>query len=90
MCVEKPVVATNVGGVRELVGDTGVVVEPRDSDALAKAMLAEMNTPEQDRKLRGSAARLRIEQEFSMEKRIVEWETLYRDVLGELPETNNS
>jgi hypothetical protein len=53
-------------------------------------MLAEMNTPEQDRKLRGSAARLRIEQEFSMEKRIVEWETLYRDVLGELPETNNS
>ena len=38
MAMEKPVVATDVGGVRELVGDAGVIVPAKDSEALASAM----------------------------------------------------
>ena len=34
MAMRRPVVATDVGGVRELVGETGQVVPPHDSDAL--------------------------------------------------------
>ena len=44
MAMEKPVVATDVGGVRELVGDAGVIVPAKDPEALAKAMLALMRT----------------------------------------------
>jgi glycosyltransferase involved in cell wall biosynthesis len=77
MCMEKPVVATNVGGVRELVGDTGIVVEPRDPNALANAMLATMSESEQEQGSRGRAARQRIEREFNMQTRIEEWEEIY-------------
>jgi hypothetical protein len=42
MAMEKPVVATDVGGVRELVGDAGLVVPAKDSGALADAMQATM------------------------------------------------
>ena len=31
MVMEKPIVATDVGGVRELVGDAGAIVEAKDS-----------------------------------------------------------
>ncbi len=42
MATGLPVVATNVGGLRELIsdGDTGLLVEPGDPDALAKAVLS--------------------------------------------------
>ena len=39
MAMEKPVVATDVGGVRELVGDAGVIVSAKDPEGLAQAML---------------------------------------------------
>ena len=35
MAMEKPVVATDVGGVRELVGDAGAMVAAKDPQALA-------------------------------------------------------
>jgi glycosyltransferase involved in cell wall biosynthesis len=39
MAMEKPVVATDVGGVRELVGDGGILVHAMQPSLLAKAML---------------------------------------------------
>src|SRR5262249_46825400 len=39
MACERPVVATDVGGVREALDGVGVVVPPRDPEALARAML---------------------------------------------------
>ena len=35
MAMEKPVVATDVGGVSELVGDAGAVVAAKNPEALA-------------------------------------------------------
>ncbi len=38
MASGKPVVSTNVNGLPEVVGDGGIMVDPRDSKALAEAM----------------------------------------------------
>lgn len=80
MAMKKAVVATDVGGVRELVGSAGVVVPPGDSQALADAMLAMMRTPKDELRMLGAAARTRIEREFNMDARIVEWEKLYAEL----------
>ena len=41
MAAKKPIIATNVGGVTEIVenGVNGIVVEPMDPDALSAAIL---------------------------------------------------
>jgi glycosyltransferase involved in cell wall biosynthesis len=81
MAMEKPVVATDVGGVRELVGEAGMVVPAKDPDALAKAMLEQMQSTPEDRRALGLAARARIQSKFSMDAKADEWEALYRRIL---------
>jgi glycosyltransferase involved in cell wall biosynthesis len=82
MAMEKPVVATDVGGVRELVGDAGVIVPAKNSDALAEAMLSMMGSRRQARESMGYAARVRIADRFSIEAKADEWEALYRRLLA--------
>jgi glycosyltransferase involved in cell wall biosynthesis len=82
MAMEKPVVATDVGGVHELLGDTGTVVPARDPDALAKAMLDVMRSPLQSRSVLGRAARERIVTQFDAGVLFPKWETFYRSLLG--------
>lgn len=81
MAMEKPVVATDVGGVRELLGDAGSIVPCRDPGALAAAMLAVMRWPAAMRQDQGRIARQRIAQSFSMEARAAQWEQLYGELL---------
>lgn len=81
MAMEKPVVATDVGGVRELVGESGAIVPAKSPDALAQAMLTLMQTPPEIRRSLGSAARARILSSFSMDAKAGEWEALYQAVL---------
>lgn len=83
MAMEKPVVATDVGGVRELAGDCGIIVPAKDPQALAQAMLNLMRSPPADRLDRGRAARRRIQSHFSIAARAAEWEALYRNVFEE-------
>jgi glycosyltransferase involved in cell wall biosynthesis len=82
MAMEKPVVATDVGGVRELMGDAGMLVPPKDSDALAAAMLAVMGSSDEVRRKLGHAARARIESYFSIDARVDQWESLYRTLFA--------
>ncbi|HEY2472194.1 MAG TPA: glycosyltransferase [Terracidiphilus sp.] len=82
MAMEKPVVATDVGGVRELVGDVGVVVPAKDPRTLAKGMLRVMRMPERERREMGKAGRARIVQHFDMDAKANEWEALYAEILG--------
>jgi glycosyltransferase involved in cell wall biosynthesis len=77
MAMEKPLVTTDVGGVRELVGEAGIIVPPADSEALANAMLNIMEISDQQRKEIGRAARERIMQSFSINAKADEWEQLY-------------
>jgi glycosyltransferase involved in cell wall biosynthesis len=81
MAMEKLVVATDAGGVRELVGDTGMIVPPRDPDALGAAMIERMRRTADDWYMIGHAARARVQSKFSMDTKADEWEGLYRSVL---------
>jgi glycosyltransferase involved in cell wall biosynthesis len=81
MAMEKPVAATDVGGVRELVGDAGMIVPAKDSNALAAAMLSIMQMPAEGRRTLGRAARVRIQSQFSMDTRVDDWEALYTALL---------
>jgi glycosyltransferase involved in cell wall biosynthesis len=84
MAAEKPVVCTDVGGVRELVSDAGWMVPPRDPEALSQAMLAVMQLSPAQRDERGRAARLRILAGFDIEARVIEWEAFYADTLARM------
>ena len=64
----KPVVATPVGGTPELVtdGETGLLVPPRDPQALAAALQRLLEDAELSRRL-GEAGRRRVEERFSLD-----------------------
>jgi glycosyltransferase involved in cell wall biosynthesis len=83
MAMEKPVVATDVGGVRELAGDCGLIVPASSPDALAEAMLDVMRRAPEARGALGRAARERIAAHFSINAKADEWEALYRKVLAQ-------
>ncbi len=83
MSMQKPVVATDVGGVRELVGSTGLLVPPGDSQALAESMLRVMAMTPLERKMLGRDARSRVEKHFSLSAKAEEWEQFYRKQIGE-------
>lgn len=69
MACRLPVVASNVGGLPEIVvdGKTGLLVPPRDVGALARAMAGLLGNPERGRAL-GAAGRARVEQDFLLEQ----------------------
>jgi len=83
MAMAKPVVATDVGGVRELVGGAGVVVPPGNPQALAAAMRQLAAETPSVREALGRAARARIEQGFNLEVRAGEWEQLYQSLIAQ-------
>lgn len=67
MMTGKPVVATDVGGIREALGEYGFLVTPRDAEEFAKAILTLL----QDHQLResmGRNARERALNYFTLEK----------------------
>lgn len=68
MAASRPVVATMVGGLPEVLGDppTGVLIPPADPDALADALQTLLASPELRAKL-GAAGRKRAETHFSVD-----------------------
>jgi glycosyltransferase involved in cell wall biosynthesis len=81
MAMEKPVVATDVGGVGELVGYAGAVVPARNPVALAKAMIDVMQRNCKERCAQGGTARERIAKKFSVDSAVNAWEGLYRELI---------
>lgn len=79
-----PIVATDVGGNREVVQDgvTGFLVSPQDSDALAQAMLRLMSLPREERQRMAQASRERIETNFALDRVVDQWEVLYKELLA--------
>jgi len=72
----KPVVATWVGGIPEVVHDgvNGYLVAPGDVDGLARRVQQLLDSPEQRRAM-GAAGRLLVERDFTT-KTVVEFENL--------------
>ena len=79
MAAGKPVIATPVGGVPELVldGETGLLVPPRDPNRLAKAITNLLQHPEEAKRM-GNRGRERVRTGFSQEKMLDETMALYR------------
>lgn len=76
-----PCVTTDVGDAAWVVGDTGRVVPTRDPEALAAAWSAVMAQSQNERAELGRAARLRIQEQFSLPAIVGAYEALYEDVL---------
>jgi glycosyltransferase involved in cell wall biosynthesis len=79
LACERPVVATDLAGMPELVveGETGLLVPPRDPDALAAAILRLHADPAWRQQL-ARAGRKRVEAEFSLDGKVEATERLYR------------
>lgn len=79
----RPVVATGVGGLRDLVvdGETGIVVPPRDPVALRSALERLLGDPELRHRL-GAAGRERARAEFSWERITDETLAAYAEAVG--------
>jgi glycosyltransferase involved in cell wall biosynthesis len=73
-------VASNVGGVPEMVGDAGVLVPPSDVPALAAA-LSELLSDSERRVALGRAAAKRAAQQFSLENNLRNTAALYIETL---------
>jgi glycosyltransferase involved in cell wall biosynthesis len=77
-----PCVVTDVGDGAYLVGDTGRVVPPRDSAALAGAWEALARLEPDARRRLGLAARERIARNFALARVVEQYADLYRRALG--------
>ena len=82
MAMRKQIVATDVGGVCELVGTDGYLVPPRDPAALAAAMRELMETDASIKAAKGREARERICKHFNMDSKPGEWEGLYQKAMA--------
>lgn len=82
MAMEKPVVATRVGGIPDSVieGETGFLIDPGDSDNLSQNILSLMDSPQKAKQM-GKKGRLRIEQEFTLQTMTEKTEDLYKRLL---------
>ncbi len=75
-----PIVATDVGGLSEMVDDTnGVLVPPRDPAALADALEALAADP--DRRARLASGSLATAERFDIERTVTRLEAVYRSVM---------
>lgn len=76
MAFGTPVIATETGGIPELLGGSaGLLVPPKDPEALAEAISRLATDPDLRRTL-GQRGRERVEKEFSVEavaRRLAEW-----------------
>lgn len=86
-----PVVATSVGGIPEVVadGEVGVLVPPKDSVAMARAI----NGLHEDRgryRAMSGAARARAEAKFGLKRMLESYRRWYEEVLAEQEATQSA
>jgi len=73
-----PCVVTDVGDSAWIVGDTGIVIKPRDEKALTKAWIELIELGPEGRARLGRSARQRVIEYFSINIVVKQYEDLYR------------
>jgi glycosyltransferase involved in cell wall biosynthesis len=83
MAAGKPVVATNAGGVPDIIQNdiNGMLVPMRDADAMAHAILHLLADPAKVQRM-GRSARKRVTDSFSNVRQVQALQTLYIRLLG--------
>jgi glycosyltransferase involved in cell wall biosynthesis len=81
MLSEAAIVATDVGGVREALGSTGVLVQPRDPEGLAAGIVALLTDPDHRAEL-GRSARSRALAWFTEQRFLEAYSTSYRQLVS--------
>lgn len=81
MLMEKAVITTDVGDSSEIVGDTGIVIEPGDEFGLENALSELISSPERRTEL-GKRARARIRQSFDVSSCNTRFASAIEQVLG--------
>ncbi|MFD3323960.1 GT4 family glycosyltransferase PelF [Streptomyces sp. NPDC058701] len=82
MSCGRTTVSTDVGGVREAVGDTGLVVPPREPETMARATLALLRDDERRAEL-GRMARKRVVEKFTLHQSVDGFRHIYRELAGQ-------
>jgi glycosyltransferase involved in cell wall biosynthesis len=84
-----PVVASDVGGVRELVDDgrTGFMVSRSDAKALEFKLGQLISNPEMRLQM-GHLSRLRYEQQFTFERMVEKTFGIYEEIISSVPNRN--
>ncbi len=82
MASSLPVIATDVGGIPELIrdGENGLLVSPMDPTGLARAIERLSRNPE-ERSRMGMAGRRLVEEQFTLQRKIAETEQLCSSIL---------
>ena len=83
LAAERPVVATRVGGVPDVVrdGEDGFLVDPGDVGGLAESLERLASDPELRRRM-GAAARDRVLARYAVERLVADVDRLYRSLLA--------
>ena len=83
MAVGRPIVATAVGGLTEIVepGATGVLVPPGDPRAFADAIVELASNPRR-RLVMGEEARTRFERDYTFERMVERYAALFGEVVA--------
>jgi glycosyltransferase involved in cell wall biosynthesis len=82
MALDVPVVASDISGIREVLGDqlAGWLAAPRDDEAIAAALYHILNQPDEAQR-RTALARQLVETRFSVEQMAQQHAALYEEVL---------
>ena len=80
MSVGTPCIATNVGESQNIIGDTGLIVEPNNPSMLANAIIKMMETADKDLRSLGIKAKDRISLKYSIEHTLNLYDILYSNV----------
>ena len=75
-----PAVVTDVGDCPFLVGETGIVVPPRDTEALAAGLATLLDLGRDGRRRLGALARQRVKEHFSLARYVQRHLDLYQSI----------